>query len=207
MYRGDQATTSRAYFEYLTGAGYPRWLVRLVFALLERSFRPHRREFQGRVLDVGCGIGHFFRVYPDAIGVDHNFYCVRYCVERGYRCIQGDLYHLPFPAESFDGVLLCHVLEHLEAPEAALDEVRRVLKPGGILSIRVPTATGFKVDRTHRTFFDYPRLVHVLMPRGFSIVAKRYYPIPWRALGELIVYNELRVLAVKKAEEFRKEST
>ncbi len=198
MYRGEEMTTSRAYFEYLTGAGYPRWLVRLVFAVLERSFRPHLREFHGRVLDVGCGLGHFFRLYPDAFGIDHNFYCVRYCVERGYRCVQGDLYRLPFPAESFDGVLLCHVLEHLEAPEAALEEIHRVLRPGGVLSIRVPTATGFKVDRTHRTFFDYPRLVRVLAPRGFSILAKRYYPIPWRWLGELIVYNELRVLALKR---------
>ncbi len=65
------------------------------------------------------------------------------------------------------------------------------------MSIRVPTATGFKVDRTHRTFFDYPRLVQALRPLGFTIIAKRYYPIPWRWLGELIVYNELRVRAAK----------
>ncbi len=198
MYKGDQTTTSREYFEYLTGKDYPQWLVRLVFAVLERSFRPHRKEFQGRVLDAGCGIGHFFRVYPEAFGVDHNFYCVRYCVEQGYRCVQGDLYCLPFPAESFDGVLLSHVLEHLEAPEVVLEEVRRVLKPGGVLSIRVPTATGFKVDRTHRTFLDYPRLVRLLQPRGLRVVAKRYYPIPWRWLGELIIYNELRVLAIRE---------
>jgi len=175
--------------------------MRAVFALLERSFRPHLEEFRGRVLDIGCGIGHFLRLYPDAFGVDHNFYCVQYCVKQGYRCVQADLYHLPFPAESFDGVLLCHVLEHLEAPEAALEEVHRVLRPAGVVSIRVPTATGFKVDRTHKTFFDYPRLARALVPRGFSIVAKRYYPIPWRWLGELIVYNELRVLAVKRGAE------
>jgi len=198
MFQENVEVSSKSYFDYLSGKKYPKLLVRLVFFLLELSFRPNARELRGKVLDVGCGLGHFFKVYPQAYGIDLNPYCVQYCTERGFKCVQGDVYHIPFPSEFFDGVLLCHVLEHLEAPDRALAEIGRVLRPGGILSIRVPTASGFKVDRTHKVFFDYPKLAQALTEHEFEVRKARYYPVPWRRLGEWIVYNELRVLAVKR---------
>ena len=198
MFQENVEVSSKAYFDYLSGKKYPKLLVRLVFFLLELSFRPNARELRGKVLDIGCGLGHFFKVYPEAYGIDLNPYCVQYCTERGYKCVQGDVYHIPFPSEFFDGVLLCHVLEHLDDPDGALTEVGRVLKPGGILSIRVPTASGFRVDSTHKVFFDYAKLTSLLSRYGLKIVRARYYPVPWRALGELIVYNELRAVAAKQ---------
>lgn len=54
--------------------------------------------------------------------------------------IIGSVTSIPFPAERFKGVMLCHVLEHLTDYEHkyALQEIRRVLKPEGLLYVEVP---------------------------------------------------------------------
>lgn len=53
--------------------------------------------------------------------------------------VQGDALALPFPDDSFDGIVAAEVLEHIEADEAALAELVRVLRPGGRIAVTVPT--------------------------------------------------------------------
>jgi len=57
---------------------------------------------------------------------------------------------LPFPNESFDRVIATHVLEHIYQPHLALKEWNRLTKPGGIISILIPTDPGllWKFGRT-----------------------------------------------------------
>jgi len=57
-------------------------------------------------------------------------------VTTDYRCIS--LFETGFPAASFDAILLCEVLEHLEEPFAAIAELTRLLKPGGRLILTYP---------------------------------------------------------------------
>jgi SAM-dependent methyltransferase len=52
--------------------------------------------------------------------------------------VQGDLLALPFDADHFDGVVLTEVLEHCVDPRAAIADVFRVLKPGGLLLVTSP---------------------------------------------------------------------
>lgn len=54
------------------------------------------------------------------------------------RCRVGDLHHTGFEDNYFDYVVLGEVLEHLERPWEAVAEIRRILKPGGIVAISVP---------------------------------------------------------------------
>src|SRR5256886_11960206 len=49
--------------------------------------------------------------------------------------LHADLYALPFEAESFDHVFICFVLEHLANPIEALQLVKRLLKPGGTVTV------------------------------------------------------------------------
>lgn len=185
---------SKEYFEYLRASFLPEFCVELGRRWF---FRPLAQVFRGRVLDIGCGVGHFLSVYAQAVGLDINPHCIRYCREQGFEVIGGDASSLPFVTASFDGILLSHVLEHMEDPSVTLSEAVRVLKGGGILYIRVPTTTGYLIDRTHKSYLTYPSIRDMLRRVGCSVIKHDYYPIPWKALGEVIVYNELRVIARK----------
>lgn len=49
---------------------------------------------------------------------------------------------LPFPDQCFDHVLVAHVLEHCHAPQQLMQEIRRVLTPGGVVLVLVPNRQG-----------------------------------------------------------------
>ncbi len=51
-----------------------------------------------------------------------------------------NIYALPYPDNTFDGIILSEILEHIERDVDGLQEVRRVLKPGGVVAITVPNA-------------------------------------------------------------------
>ena len=60
---------------------------------------------------------------------------------------QADIFHLPFPPESFDHVFLCFVLEHLAQPVQALRALKHVLKPGGTITV---------IEGDHGSTYFYP---------------------------------------------------
>src|ERR1700737_485283 len=60
---------------------------------------------------------------------------------------QADIFHLPFPCESFDHVFLCFVLEHLVHPVEALRALKCVLKPGGTITV---------IEGDHGSTYFYP---------------------------------------------------
>jgi SAM-dependent methyltransferase len=91
-----------------------------------------------RVLDLGCGEGQIARLALDkgaqhVVGIDGSAAQIAEAARRagGPAYLRGRAERLPFPAGSFDAVVTCLVLEHLADLDAALDEVARVLAPGG----------------------------------------------------------------------------
>jgi SAM-dependent methyltransferase len=98
-----------------------------------------------RVLDVGCGPGNFTRRFAEAsegglaVGLDASRPMLARAVEEGLRAnlayVRGDAAALPFRDGSFEAVC-CFAALHLFAdPFAALDEMRRVLMPGGRIAL------------------------------------------------------------------------
>jgi len=100
------------------------------------------------ILDCGCGMGFYLKViselFPECrlCGVEYEKrvlgYAQSHLAAKGVALTRGDIHHLGFAAESFDRVLMSEVLEHLKDDAAALQEVWRVMKPGGILALTVP---------------------------------------------------------------------
>jgi SAM-dependent methyltransferase len=102
-----------------------------------------------RLLDAGCGPGTITAglataVAPGAVvGIDAAADVLEGAAARaaalglsGLTFRQADVYALPFPDGAFDAVFAHTLLEHLRAPADALRELRRVLRPGGLLGVR-----------------------------------------------------------------------
>jgi ubiquinone/menaquinone biosynthesis C-methylase UbiE len=115
-------------------------------------------ECQGgqRVLEVGFGIGLTFHnlaeMYTEVHGLDlfaDTERVSQYFAERGIQTHlrQGDVMHMPYADDQFDTVLLISILEHLKPEEqpVTMNEIKRVLKPGGQLVYGVPVERPFMV--------------------------------------------------------------
>lgn len=96
-----------------------------------------------RLLDAGCGTGfNLLALAPLAasLGIDLSPEAIRFCRERGVRALRGSVLALPFADAAFDLVTSFDVIYHDWVPDdrAAVAEMARVLRPGGVLLVRVP---------------------------------------------------------------------
>lgn len=111
-------------------------LHRLIFDTLERELPDWREK---NILDAGCGTGAILQRLgrPERnVGVDLAPEALSFCRKRGLHNVrQGDIASLPFPSDSFDAVICSSVLYHdwVKDVGAALGELRRVLRPQGLL--------------------------------------------------------------------------
>lgn len=100
------------------------------------------------ILNIGCGNTRI----PGSIGVDRSL--IEDCVDVVHDL---DVVPYPFNTESVDEIHFYHVLEHLHEPIKKLEELHRLLKPNGIIHMRVPhfSSMGAFTDLTHVRPFGY----------------------------------------------------
>ena len=156
------------------------------------------RLCKGLVLDVGCGIGRNLSHLGDrVVGVDHNAYSIALCRQRGFVAFTEDeflksRYH---KAESFDTLLLSHVLEHMIRSHAVnlILRYRKLLKKGARIVIITPQEAGFHRHETHVEFMDFSVLGGILRETGFKVHSQFSFPFP-RLVGRIFPYNEFIVV-------------
>jgi SAM-dependent methyltransferase len=104
-----------------------------------------REAFKGSIgdfLDIGCGQGHIIidahRLGWNVVGIDIADCRIPAACAAGIEFRKGNLLDISFPDCSFDCVYLDSVLEHVLDPVAIVNEIWRILRPGGILYVGVP---------------------------------------------------------------------
>lgn len=130
----------------------------------------------GEFLDVGCGGGYAMMSLKNkgfnVTGTDFDEEAVKNAQRKGLRVFHGDLKNINFKENSFDVILLCHVIEHVPNPIEFLKECRRILKPGGYLIAITPNAA----SRGHNKFkeswrgLEVPRHLQVFTPHSLSTI-------------------------------------
>ena len=152
----------------------------------------------GPVLDVGCGSSRIIGALPaGSVGVDILLRKLRHARRFGKALACGSAMTLPISDASFGCVLCSQVIEHVPKESPILDELVRVLAPGGLLVLGTPDydrwewvltealygwfAPGGYADE-HISHYSRAELVRLFEGRGFSHVETRYI-----LRGELIL--------------------
>lgn len=167
-------------------------------ALVRAAFLPLGR----RVLDLGCGEGAtlvHLGAPAGAVGVDLFAEKLAFARERLPACrfVEASAEALPFEDGAFDHVLVRDVIHHLETPERAVRECRRVLAPGGRIDVLEPCrynplvlahalATPAERGELRSTL---PFLSRLLVRSGFRVTATaRHQPL---AVHRVVFHPEL----------------
>jgi SAM-dependent methyltransferase len=192
----------------LTGAVpaiYERWWRPALGRIAKGAFGPGMRDEHriarlllglvpgDGVLDVACGPGNFTRDFARsvgdaglAVGIDASATmlarAVRHTREDTVAYVRGDAVVLPFRDQSFDAVCCFAALHLFAEPWNALDQMARVLTPGGRIAIFTSCRTrsaplrlwdGFVGARSGMRMFERKEVVDALVDRGFADVRQR----------------------------------
>lgn len=146
---------------------------------------------EGRCLDVGCGSGHqlvSFSRYYDPSGLDQFRKAEQVFDKIGrdadIRTCNLETDRYPWKDNTFDIVFSKSVIEHLENTEHFLEEIRRILRPGGLLLLMTPAWRtqwrNFWDDPTHVRPFTRRGLHKALYMSDYNIVKiEEFYQLPW----------------------------
>ena len=158
------------------------------YGIAKRCWFVTRYKSNGRLLDVGCATGIFLQGIQqygnwEPYGVEVNEQAAHVAQEHGIDIRLGTLEQAGFPDEFFDVVTLWDVLEHLHDPAGSLREIYRILKPDGLLVIRVPNANSWDSRLFGRYWagLDAPRHLYVFTPLTLDalLTANHFHAFAW----------------------------
>lgn len=151
-----------------------------------RRFAPYRRN--NRLLEIGCNVGGLLYQAREqgwtAVGVEPAAACAQYGREQhGLEVLPTTLEAAALPADSFDAVYANAVFEHLASPRRVLQEIQRVLRPGGVVYLDTVNYDSYTRQRLGGDW-------KLLQPRGHLSL---FNPVTLRRFCE---QAGLRVLAI-----------
>ena len=172
-----------------------------------------------KILEIGAGSTphyHFIKhTYDEYHIVETSEYAMNYHKDnKKVQLTKYDGRNLPYKDDSFDRIIISHCLEHILSPEDFLNEMMRVLKVGGVLSISLPTAPGFawrlgrlfiglfKVNKTYNLSFDefeylnatehvnsIFNLISIIRYNYKNSIEEHFYPLKIKSSDLNLIYN------------------
>jgi len=180
--------------EYLTDAGPEEARRESRWALHSEAMK--RRFKNGKVLDIGCGPGLFLDLFHpefDCHGFDPSEESVAVARKKGLNVNFGVADELDMPPESYDVILLWHVIEHLLDFPLVLRKINLALKQGGILIVGTENYANLKnyiwrsmdlvrgrlpdmrTASEHTCLFDSRSMHYALNNAGFTVEKMELY--------------------------------
>ncbi|MBF0211938.1 MAG: methyltransferase domain-containing protein [Magnetococcales bacterium] len=158
--------------------------------LSRHLFNRFNLKKQDRLLDIGCGRGEFLQGFIDCgvsgYGVDRSRVAERYCPNAELRISDIENDGIPYDDGFFDVIYSKSVIEHFYYPEKMVQEMYRVLKPGGLAITLCPAwEYNYRIyfeDFTHRTPFMQTSLRDIHLMHGFEniqVTLFRQLPVLW----------------------------
>lgn len=153
------------------------------------------RELARREVVLDLGTFHQFRKELAPFRQEFSstrYYCLDYKAEAIHGelnpHVSGDIQKLPFKTASVDGVLVKCVLEHLPEPQKAVDEIHRVLRPGGLVVSTTPWLHPYHGTggMKNSDYYRYSRDALRHMFRGYSDVQIHPLGGPWYVLNAFL---------------------
>ncbi len=128
------------------------------------------------ILDVGGGkrFTKWLSVYKDLF-VGSDYKTMDFDSSTGADIV-GDIHKIPLKNESIDAVICSSVLEHVKNPVIAVNEIYRILKPGGKMFVHVPSTYPYHARKNH--YFDYWRFFDDTIHLLFSNFSKMEF-VKW----------------------------
>lgn len=132
-----------------------------------------------KILDIACGEGYgsslLASVAASVTGVDKDKQVIRDAAEKyrkeNLQFLEGDCTAIPCGDKAFDAVVSFETLEHVGEHDTMLEEIKRVLQPGGLLLISTPD----KKNYSDRTGYQNPFHVKELYAGEFSALLQRHF--------------------------------
>ncbi len=160
------------------------------------------------VLEAGCGTGAQTREIVERcpgislVSVDLSAASLRAARARGLatELVRGEIASLPFRDGSFDHVFVCFVLEHLADPEGALRALRRLIRPGGTITV---------IEGDHGSCYYHPATPAAASAWGSLVAAQQAIggdPLIGRRLYPLIAGAGFAGVAVSLRQVYADES-
>lgn len=114
------------------------------------------------------------------VGLDLSLECARFCRAKGHRAVVvGSAGAIPLAEGAFDAIIMADVLEHCPDEAAVLEELRRVLRPGGLLLVTVPALrilwSHHDVAIGHYRRYRRGELVRLMGRFGFEARSSSYF--------------------------------
>lgn len=159
----------------------------------------------GRLLDIGCSIGHFLKIARDrgwdTIGLELNKRAVKHaCEVWGLNVMEKLLSEASFSDASFQAVTMWGVIEHLKNPFEVMNEIHRILAPGGVILTFCPNIdslvcrvlhekTSCIDGRNHCGYFS-PKTIRYLLERcGLEVIEIKSFQSELDTVLNYLDYN------------------
>lgn len=172
-----------------------RYWQRKRYGIITNYISDFTPELRFRYLDINCGSSKIISQSPgNIIGLNMQINKLRYLQSHRNNTamlplINGNIMQLPFRNEQFALVICSQLIEHLAATTDWMTEIKRILRPGGILILGTPDydkrswqiieylykifAPGGYTDK-HITHYTLAGLIELLNKNGFQLLNKRY---------------------------------